>query len=414
MGATLPRVSHAAQASESGLRADVRDGHAVVLGGFASGLAVTRALGRAGVPVVSVCQSEREYGQVSRYVSRRVLAPDPVTRPDDYVKLLRSLGAEHAGGLLVPSSDDTLTTVAQHRETLSEHFAVGCMDWELTSRCLDKGRTYAIAEREGIPVPRTFTPATLEELEAWSEDVRFPCLVKPRLSHLYSRARGSKMEKVDDPQALVRSWTDAREAGLDVLVQEFIPGPDHNGANYNVYRAEGDVWAECTAHKLRSRQPEIASPRVVLSRDIPEVAELGRRITHAVGVHGFANVEFKRDARTGVFHLIEINARHNMSAALAVRCGVNFPLIELRHRLHGERPAPVAAETGVYWISLEYDFRQARRLAARGELTRRYLRPYVRPHVHDVLDWRDRAPFLKQVRDLVRPKAEGPGDGAAG
>ncbi|MDP9400343.1 MAG: ATP-grasp domain-containing protein, partial [Actinomycetota bacterium] len=165
--------------------------------------------------------------------------------------------------------------------------------------------------------------------------------------------------------------------------------------------------------KLRSREPEIASPRVVLSRELPEVAELGRRILRAVGVHGFANVEFKRDARTGVFHLIEINARHNMSAALAVRCGVDFPLIELRHRLHGERPAPATAEPGVYWISLEYDVRQARTLAGRGELTRQYLRPYVRPHVHDVLDWRDPAPFLKQARDLVQDKLFRRGDAAA-
>jgi predicted ATP-grasp superfamily ATP-dependent carboligase len=317
------------------------------------------------------------------------------------VDALRSLGDRHRGGLLVPTSDEALTLVARHRDELSADFEVGCMDWQLTDSCLDKRKTHAVAEAHGIPVPRTFSPASADELRALGDELGYPCLVKPRLSHLYARAHGHKMEKVDTYDQLLRAWSRAREAGHEVLVQEFIPGPDHNGANYNLYRAGGEVWAECTAHKIRSREPEIASPRVVLSRHIPEVAELGRRVTDAVGVHGFVNVEFKRHARTGAFHLIEINARHNMSAALAVRCGLNFPLIEYRHRIHGERPAPVTAETGVYWISLEFEVRQARRLAARREIPRNYLRPYVRPHVYDVLDWSDPAPFAQWTRDVA-------------
>jgi predicted ATP-grasp superfamily ATP-dependent carboligase len=220
-----------------------------------------------------------------------------------------------------------------------------------------------MAEDAGIPVPRTFSPSCFEELRALSRHISFPCLVKPRLSHLYSRVHGAKMEKVGTRTELLLGWKRASDAQLDVLVQEFIPGPDHNGANYNAYIAGGEVLAECTAHKLRSKRPEIASPRVVLSREIPEVAELGRRVVKALGLHGFVNMEFKRDRRTGDFHLIEINARHNMSAGLAVRCGVNMPLIEYEHRVEGKRPARQVAETGVYWISLEWELREARRLS---------------------------------------------------
>ncbi len=378
----------------------------LVLGGAQSALAVNRALGRDGVPVVSAYHSEREYASASKYVSRRIPTPDPVLDAEAFVGVLTSLGEEYPGSLLVPAYDDALLTVAQHHQALSKHFEVGCMEWELTRKCLDKKETYAIAEREGVPAPCTLSPSSLEELEAWSDEIAFPCLVKPRLSHLYSRARGGKMEKVGTRADLLRSWTQAREAGVEVMVQEFIPGPDHNGANYNVYMVDGEVWAECTAHKLRSKRPEIESPRLVLSRHIPEVAELGRRITKAVGVHGFVNVEFKRHAGTGVFHLIEINARHNMSAALAVRCGINFPLIEYDHRMHGTRPGRLVAETGVYWINLEWDVREARRLGARREIPRNYLRPYVQPHVYDVLDWRDPAPFAKQAKDLIEARTK--------
>ena len=400
-------MSEAARASLVGSEsAGPRERTAVVLGGHQSALAVTRALGREGVSIVSAFHSEREYASASKYVTRRSVVPDPVLEAREFVEVLQSLGKEYPGSLLVPAYDDALLTVAQHHDALSERFVVGCMEWERANKCLDKKETYAIAAREGIPHPRSFSPDSLEELEAWSDDISFPCLVKPRLSHLYSRTLGGKMEKVADRAQLLGAWTDAKAAGLEVLVQEFIPGPDHNGANYNVYMVGGEVWAESTAHKLRSKRPEIESPRVVLSRDIPEVAEIGRRITKAVGVDGFVNVEFKRHAETGIFHLIEINARHNLSAALAVRCGVNFPLIEYQHRIQGLRPPRAVAEAGVYWISLEWDVREARRLISRREIPRNYLRPYVQPHVYDVLDWRDPAPFWRLAKDLVYARNE--------
>ncbi len=105
---------------------------ALVLGGHASALAVTRALGRAGVPIVNIRHEEQGYASASRYVTRQILAPNPVLHPGEYIEALRALGEEYAGALLVPAYDDALLTVAQHHKTLSERFVVSCMEWELT------------------------------------------------------------------------------------------------------------------------------------------------------------------------------------------------------------------------------------------------------------------------------------------
>jgi D-aspartate ligase len=387
---------------------------AVVLGGRASGLAVIRALGREGIRIVSVCHSEKEYGRLSRYVARVVRAPDPELHADDYVAVLESLAAEHPGALLVPASDESLMLVAMRRKLLERHFRVGCMDWERVGKCVDKAETYALAERYGVPGPRTFRPASVDELEDCGRLLGFPCLVKPRLSHVYSRVLHRKMDKVETLAALRTAWRQADDQGLGVLVQEFIPGPDHNGANYNSYTFGDVVWAECTAQKLRSLQPEVGSPRVVLSRHIPEVIGPGRRILRAVGLEGFANVEFKRDVRDGVFRLMEINCRHNMSAALSVRCGVNFPLIEYRHRIEGLRTGcGTVAAGGVYWINLISDLREGVALVLRRRTSLRYFRPYANPHVYDYLDGRDPRPFTKAAQaelerswSMARSRAE--------
>jgi predicted ATP-grasp superfamily ATP-dependent carboligase len=112
-----------------------------------------------------------------------------------------------------------------------------------------------------------------------------------------------------------------------------------------------------------------------------------------VGIQGFANVEFKLDPTDGVFKLMEINARHNMSSSLSVRCGMDFPLMQYQHLMEGRRPQGAAAAQGVYWISLPSDLARGLKLARRGRLPRSYGRPYFSPHVYDYLQWRDPGPF---------------------
>ena len=162
------------------------------------------------------------------------------------------------------------------------------------------------------------------------------------------------------------------------------------------------IWADCTAHKLRSFPNEIGSPRLVLSKDIPDVAASGAKLLRALDVHGFANVEFKYDPRDGAFKLMEVNCRHNLSAALAIRCGIDFPHIEYEHLVHGRRPVGCRAEPGVYWIGLFNDLAEGAKLMARGQASLSYLRPYVHPHVFDFLDLHDPRPFGRLVADRFK------------
>ncbi len=132
-----------------------------------------------------------------------------------------------------------------------------------------------------------------------------------------------------------------------------------------------------------------------MSKSVPEVIEPARRILQATGFSGYSCTEFKKDVRDGVYKLLEVNGRHNRSTLLAVRCGLNFPLLEYRHRAEGELPAPVQHRTGVYWISLERDVVYgARYVRAERYTLVQQVRPYLRSHVFDVLDWRDPVPFL--------------------
>jgi D-aspartate ligase len=377
---------------------------AIVLGGYTAGLGVIRALAVMGVPTVSVWNAEGEIARVSAHAGDRIEAPDPATAPDDYIDLLLGLAERTGGGLLVPTSDATLEVVARHKERLERAYRVACVGSEVAQRFIDKERTYELAHSIGIEIPKTIEVGSFDELEACKSGLSYPCVVKPRIGHLYFRRLGSKMALARSYDEVVEGWRKANDLGLKVLIQDFIPGEDSQGANYNAYLSDGRPAVEFTAQKVRLAPPQIGFPSVVVSREIPEVVEPGRRLLGAMGFHGYANVEFKRDARDGRYKLMEVNGRHNNSCLLSVRAGINFPLIMYRHLVEGEPPPEgLVQRNGIYWISVPGDAVRGIRQLAKGRLPLRdYLLPYLRPHVFDILDRRDPRPLATKLSAAVR------------
>jgi D-aspartate ligase len=379
---------------------------AIVLGGYVAGLGVIRALGAMGIPIVAVWNAEGEMARVSAHAGIRVKAPDPDGAEEDYIDLLLGLAERTGGGLLVPTSDATLGIVARHKELLERHYDVACVEWEIAQRFLDKERTYELARSLGIEIPVTIEFDSPDEIEAARPRLAYPCVVKPRSSHRYFARFGSKMALVRTYDELVEAWSKADELGLKVVVQEFVPGDDSHGANYNAYFWDGRPAVEFTAQKLRLSPPRIGFPSLVRSREIPELIEPGRRLLQGMGFYGFGNVEFKKDPRDRTYKLMELNGRHNNSGLLSVRAGINFPWIMYRHLVEGELPtSSVAQKNGIYWISVPFDpVRDIRQLRNDHLRLRHYLLPYLRPHVFDSLDRRDPRPFLTKLASGLRAR----------
>jgi D-aspartate ligase len=124
----------------------------------------------------------------------------------------------------------------------------------------------------------------------------------------------------------------------------------------------------------------------------------------ALGIEGFANSEWKQDERDGIYKLMEVNARHNLSSLLAVRCGVEFPWIDYRFRMDGVVPEPPErVEQGRYWIDLVRDLASSLGDLRSDRLTvGEFLKPYLRHHVGAHWSWRDPLPGLARGWDAVR------------
>ncbi|MEJ2862278.1 carboxylate--amine ligase [Actinomycetospora flava] len=346
--------------------------------------------------------SPRELTRHSRYVAASVTVPDPADDPTGYVGALLRLADTHGPGVLVPTTDEALEAVSAHHHTLAARHTVACPTEAVAQTFLDKRITSEVADRAGVEAPRTVSPDSYGELESLLERLRLPCLVKPAESYRYNRAFGVKMKRVHTPDELRTAWGEAHELGIGTMIQELIPGPETGGVNYNVYVVDGEPRVEMTSRKLRLSPRDFGYPCAVVSRVVPEVIEPGRAIVAAMGLEGFANVEFKQDERDGRYKLMEVNGRPNMSGRLAVRCGVDFPLLTYRHLVHGEAPVAPSWPEGVHWVN---EFKDSRSLLDHWRDGRtpwlRGLRPYLSSGVFATFDARDPRPFLARVRDRV-------------
>ena len=329
----------------------------------------------------------------------------------EFVDYLLDRTPKWRGSLLVPCSDSALGAISRNKRILGAHFSVACPDWELTRRFLEKKNTRELARIAGVPCPWTYSIPSLEALEEHRGRIDFPCLVKPSTGHLYHAHFRAKMKRADTYEQAQRELAEALDLGFEMMLQEYIPGEDALGANYNSYWWEGAPLVEFTAQKVRNAPPALGSPRVVRSEYIPEIVDSGRRILRAARFSGFACTEFKRDPRDGRFKLLEVNARHNLSSELAIRCGIDFPYLQYVHLVEGRVPGPHTFKTGVYWIELVRDFAHTvRSHRIERHRVRDYARPYLARHVFAINRLRDPMPFLMQgtrsvQRTLRRRKA---------
>jgi D-aspartate ligase len=368
---------------------------AIILSGQIAGLGAVRSLGARGVPIVLGVQGADEPAAASRYVRELILLPDPVSDPNGFIRVLED--RRFAGAVVLPTSDELLVAVSRHRDRLSSHMRVGAAAWPIVQTFIEKRLTAELAARAGVAAPATRTVASEADMDRIAQESVYPVLVKPSLSHRYVAAFNRKLTEVHTPAELREACREAMQRGLEVVIQELIPGPDDAGANYNCYVVDGQPVLEFTAAKLRLVPRRYGRPVALVSRQIPEIVGPGRAVVAAAGLEGYACVEFKRDSRDDVYKLMEVNPRINHSISLSTAAGLDVPWLIYRHLAFDERPTKSSFRAGVTWIDGTKDLAISMPEMLRGSISpRAFLQPYARRPTFAVLDIRDPLPALRR------------------
>ena len=374
---------------------------AVVLSSHTIGLAVIRGLGSMGVPIIAVSyQRDADMGYSSKYVIEKIFSPHPERDEESFIKLLIEYAKnKHQKFHLIPADDATLITVSKNKNKLNEYYITQCTDWEITQQFLDKKYTYFLAEKIGVPAPKTFFIKNINEIERFAEIVGFPCIIKPCYSHRYFERFRKKMVKVNNLHDLKEEFLKADRSGIEVMIQELIEGDDTLGVNYNSVFINGEPMVEFVAEKVRLSPPSFGVPCVVKSCDyIPDVVESGRKFLKAMNFNGYSCTEFKKDLKDNRYKLMEVNGRHNRSGLLSIKCGINFPWIMYGY-YNGQKVNHVNSyRKNIYWIDEFKDtVTTGKRILSGKYSIIDFLKPYFRRHIFAIFDWRDINPFIRRI-----------------
>jgi D-aspartate ligase len=375
---------------------------AVVLGGEATALPIVRRLGREGVEVHALGAANHAVRH-SRY-ARFVDLGSGEGVQERWLEWLAS--SAPPGAVVLAASDHGVEMIARNRARLEE---LGLVPMELNDEAvlivLDKQRTSELAERLGVPCPRTLLLTSADELGG---RLTFPLGLKPVHSHLFHAHFKQKLFVVEDEEELRERLEETSRLGLEMMATELVLGPDSGIHTYCAYLDE-NAQVLCEFIKQRPRQyPAKAGTGTLHVSDWSDgVAEVGRRFLCGAGVRGHANVEVKRDERDGRLKLIECNYRFLQGTALLQASG--FDIVGFTYNRLAGRPLPsMEYRRGVRGIFVANDLRAFRQYRRIGELgTGAYLRSLARPHHLMTMKWDDPVPALAWHWGLVRKRLPG-------
>lgn len=387
---------------------------AVVVGGHANGLGAVRALGERGVRVAVVCTKQADMAHASRFASEAVRLPSFHAAPETLLDLLDARRDDWRGRLLVPTNDEALELFSRHRERLSADFRVPVPEWNRVRHVLDKGLTYAAARRVGIRVPEVYGTADCALLAR--DDLPFPMLVKPRVSHTFAARYGRKLLVARDRSEFGVIVARLEEDGMQAMAMELIPGPDSLGYGQCVYIDERRrVRGTFVQRRLRQSPPFFGVLRVGETCNERRLVEPTLALLRELDWTGVATANFKLDLGTGEFVLMEVNGRCYLSHGLARRCGLDHVwLMYAEHALSTPEDARPNGWQG-RWIHLYEDLHWSLGMRGVERLSlSESLAPYRGPKVFAVWSRKDPRPFVWQWRRGARLLLSKEGRGSAG
>ena len=207
---------------------------------------------------------------------------------------------------------------------------------------MDKLRTKQIWHSVGLPTPRHAVLTCAHDCQQAAQDLGFPLIVKPA-----NEGSSIGMAKVDDLDALLAAWQAARTFDSQVLVEQWISGPEFTVAMLAnevlppIRLATNNVFYDYEA-KYLSNETQYQIPCGLDAAKEAELRELTARACQTLGVSGWGRADVMQDAQ-GNFWLLEVNTvpgmtDHSLVPMAAQAAGLDFQALVLRI-LAGTLPA---------------------------------------------------------------------------
>ncbi|RHF39153.1 DegT/DnrJ/EryC1/StrS family aminotransferase [Collinsella intestinalis] len=241
--------------------------------------------------------------------------------------------------LLLGSADWQVRSICELKNRLADLYVIPYNDFDVFDRITQKGNFYALCEELGMPYPKTWTfdcSGGAQRIDPVG--LMYPAIAKPSNSACYDTMAFDGKEKiytVSSRDDLQRVFDLLQRVGYDkdLVVQEFIPGPDDSLCSLTTFStSDGDVRVVSGGRVLlEDHDPaRIGNPVAIQIERHDQLVDDAKRFCMHVGYVGFANFDAKYDERDGKYKFFEVNARPGANTYYMSAAGVNFvkPLVE--------------------------------------------------------------------------------------
>lgn len=251
----------------------------------------------------------------------------PAVYTADYVDITLGICKEHNINVLISLNDLELPILAENKARFEDlGVKVIVSDPEVIDICFDKYKTAQWVESLGLKSPRTYVRLQDVKDALAKGKIHFPLFMKPRWGSgsiglesiadmeeldIYYHLLMKKIKKtilatasVGDEYIMIQEKLTGNEFGLDVM-------NDLEGNNVGV----------SVKQKLAMRAGETDK---AVTRDLPEVREMGRKIGEALKHIGNLDVDIMQRAN-GDYCVLELNPRFGGGFPFSYEAGVNMP-----------------------------------------------------------------------------------------
>lgn len=329
---------------------------AVFTGGDFQALGAIRTLARKDIPIV-LLDSDLNISQYSRFVKRFFKAPSLADDKESYVDFLVNLAKKEDlyGWVVFPNSDEAVYVLSKYKDVLEEFYRIPTPSWEVIKYVYVKKNTYQLAEKHGIPIPKTYYPENTNDL--LNLNLQFPVVIKPSIRDNFYNKSKIKAFRVNNREELLRIYQYICKVinPREVLVQEFIASGTKGLFSFCPFFKNGKVVTSITARRSRQHPMDFGHASTFAEHtNIPEVKEISEKFLNIIGYYGIGEVEFMLDPRDNKYKLIEMNPRIWGWHTLSIAAGADFPYLLFKDMI-GEKVNVSSIMNNVKWVRLATD-----------------------------------------------------------
>ena len=329
---------------------------AIVIGGDYQGLGIVRSLGHRGIPIC-VVDDEYSISRFSRYTKFAIRVPD-LRNETATIQVLLDIGKQLnlKGWVLFPTREELVAALSRHRCELSELFRVPTPPWSTVQWMWDKRNTYQLADELKIPIPETWIPQTLEDIDKIT--TAFPLALKPAIKeHFFyaTKVKAWRANSKEQLRALLGRANSIAGPG-EIIVQDLVPGDGKHQFGYCAFFKDGRAIGSMVTRRRRQHPHEFGrASTFVETIDFPALESLSESFLRKINYYGLVEVEFKLDPRDGQPKLLDVNPRTWGYHSLGLPAGVDFPYLLYADQI-GMTVKECKGKPGISWIRILTDF----------------------------------------------------------